>query len=233
MTTSLSGQNGSDHAAAAAAGDSSGFEALAREGCKWRLPGGAGSIEGSCRAVDRTAGDHSSTLATFADRADVERLFAGPINTLGNRHSGQRGGGEQQESADVEHDAPDWDRVLAINASGVYHTMYAVLPQDARAKDGVIINIRRSRANAPRPWGAWPTTPRSLTAPALGISVPMRKPRTTFASPRSIRGSRYAHSGHRPQPVSAERRAKMLLSEDVADMIVAVAKLPPRAHVPS
>src|SRR5438045_1697198 len=37
---------------------------------------------------------------------------------------------------------------------------------------------------------------------------------------------------HRPQPVSAERRAKMLLPEDVADMVVALCKLPPRAHVP-
>ena len=37
---------------------------------------------------------------------------------------------------------------------------------------------------------------------------------------------------HRPQPVSAERRAKMLLPEDVADIVVAVARLPARAHVP-
>jgi NADP-dependent 3-hydroxy acid dehydrogenase YdfG len=37
---------------------------------------------------------------------------------------------------------------------------------------------------------------------------------------------------HRPQPVSAERRAKMLLPEDVADLVVAIARLPPRAHVP-
>jgi NADP-dependent 3-hydroxy acid dehydrogenase YdfG len=37
---------------------------------------------------------------------------------------------------------------------------------------------------------------------------------------------------HRPQPVSADRRAKMLLPEDVADIVVAVCKLPPRAHVP-
>ena len=32
--------------------------------------------------------------------------------------------------------------------------------------------------------------------------------------------------------VSAERSAKMLQPEDVADMVVAIAKLPPRAHVP-
>src|SRR5438132_12163550 len=37
---------------------------------------------------------------------------------------------------------------------------------------------------------------------------------------------------HRPQAVSAERRAKMLLPEDVAEMVVAIAKLPARAHVP-
>jgi NADP-dependent 3-hydroxy acid dehydrogenase YdfG len=37
---------------------------------------------------------------------------------------------------------------------------------------------------------------------------------------------------HRPQPVTAERRAKMLLPQDVAELVVAIAKLPPRAHVP-
>jgi NADP-dependent 3-hydroxy acid dehydrogenase YdfG len=37
---------------------------------------------------------------------------------------------------------------------------------------------------------------------------------------------------HRPQPVSAERRAKMLVPEDIGDLVVAIAKLPARAHVP-
>ncbi len=37
---------------------------------------------------------------------------------------------------------------------------------------------------------------------------------------------------HRPIAVTDERRAKMLLPEDVAAMVVALAKLPPRAHVP-
>ena len=37
---------------------------------------------------------------------------------------------------------------------------------------------------------------------------------------------------HRPQPVSAERRAKMLLPEDVAHLVIAIVQLPPRAHVP-
>jgi NADP-dependent 3-hydroxy acid dehydrogenase YdfG len=37
---------------------------------------------------------------------------------------------------------------------------------------------------------------------------------------------------HRPQPVSEERRATMLQPDDVAQMVVAVAVLPPRAHVP-
>ena len=32
--------------------------------------------------------------------------------------------------------------------------------------------------------------------------------------------------------MSEERKARMLLPEDVADMVVAIASLPPRAHVP-
>jgi NADP-dependent 3-hydroxy acid dehydrogenase YdfG len=37
---------------------------------------------------------------------------------------------------------------------------------------------------------------------------------------------------HRPQPVSAERRATMLRPEDIGAMVAAIAQLPPRAHVP-
>jgi NADP-dependent 3-hydroxy acid dehydrogenase YdfG len=36
---------------------------------------------------------------------------------------------------------------------------------------------------------------------------------------------------NRPQPVSAEHRARILQPEDIASMVVAVACLPPRAHV--
>ena len=36
---------------------------------------------------------------------------------------------------------------------------------------------------------------------------------------------------HRPTPVSADRRAKMLKPEDVAAAVVMIACLPPRAHV--
>jgi NADP-dependent 3-hydroxy acid dehydrogenase YdfG len=36
----------------------------------------------------------------------------------------------------------------------------------------------------------------------------------------------------RPQPVSEERKAAMLQPEDVAAMVVAIACLPPHAHVP-
>jgi len=32
-------------------------------------------------------------------------------------------------------DPPDWDRVLAINATGVYNAMYAVLPQMREAAE--------------------------------------------------------------------------------------------------
>jgi NADP-dependent 3-hydroxy acid dehydrogenase YdfG len=37
---------------------------------------------------------------------------------------------------------------------------------------------------------------------------------------------------NRPSPVSDEHRASILQAEDVAHMVVAVAQLPPRAHVP-
>jgi NADP-dependent 3-hydroxy acid dehydrogenase YdfG len=37
---------------------------------------------------------------------------------------------------------------------------------------------------------------------------------------------------HRPVPVTAEHRARILQAEDVAAAVLMVAELPPRAHVP-
>ncbi len=37
---------------------------------------------------------------------------------------------------------------------------------------------------------------------------------------------------NRPAPISAERKAKMLQPEDFADIVLAIACLPPRANIP-
>ena len=128
---------------------------------------------------------------------------------------------------------PDWDRVLAINATGVYNAMYAVLPQMRERKDGLIVNISSISGKRAAAIGGVAYNASKFAMAALGTSVANEE------APNNIRITTIYPGEvdtpileHRPQPVSAERRAKMLLPEDVADLVVAIAKLPPRAHVP-
>lgn len=206
--------------------------ALAREGCRVAIAGrrlevlkeaaASGPAPLMCHEVD------------VAERASVERLFAwaakelGPIDILVNA------AGVNIKNRMMANMTPtDWDRILAINATGVYNCMYFVLPQMRERKDGLIVNISSISGKRAAALGGVAYNASKFAMAALGTSVANEE------VPNNIRVTNIYPGEvdtpileHRPQPVSAERRAKMLLPEDVADLVVAIAKLPPRAHVP-
>jgi NADP-dependent 3-hydroxy acid dehydrogenase YdfG len=128
---------------------------------------------------------------------------------------------------------PDWDRVLTINATGVYNAMYAVLPQMRERRDGLIVNISSISGKRAAAIGGVAYNASKFAVAALSTSIANEEAsnniRVTTIFPGEVDTPILEH---RPQPVSAERRAKMLLPEDVADLVVALARLPARAHVP-
>jgi NADP-dependent 3-hydroxy acid dehydrogenase YdfG len=233
MTTSLSGKT------ALITGGGSGIGlgaalALAREGCKVAIAGRRPEVlkEAAAQWTGQPAMLHHA--CDVANPADVEKLFAWTNQQLGRIDILVNAAGVNIKNRLMSNmTPPDWDRVLAINASGVYHTMYAVLPQMRERKDGVIINISSISGKRAAALGGVAYNASKFACAALGISVANEE------APNNIRITTIYPGEvdtpileHRPQPVSAERRAKMLLPDDVADMVVAVAKLPPRAHVP-
>jgi NADP-dependent 3-hydroxy acid dehydrogenase YdfG len=208
--------------------------ALAKEGCRVVIAGrredvlkqGAATWTGQpailCHACD------------VGDRVDVEKLFAWTNEKLGRIDILVNAAGVNLKNRLMSNMAPpDWDRVLNINASGVYNAMYAVLPQMRERKDGVIINISSISGKRAAALGGVAYNASKFAVAALSTSVANEEAgnniRITTIFPGEVDTPILEH---RPQPVSAERRAKMLLPEDVADLVVAVAKLPPRAHVP-
>src|SRR4051812_35220512 len=101
--------------------------ALAREGCRVAIAGrrmevleqGAASWTGQ-PAILRHACD-------VGDRADVERLFAWANQQLERIDILVNAAGVNLKNRLMSNmTPPDWDRVLTINATGVYNTMYAV-----------------------------------------------------------------------------------------------------------
>lgn len=208
--------------------------ALAREGCRVAIAGRRLEVLQEGAATWKGQPPILFHAADVADRESVTKLFAWANQQLGRIDILVNAAGVNLKNRLMSNMTPaDWDRVLAINASGVYHCMYAVLPQMRERRDGVIVNISSISGKRAAALGGVAYNASKFAVAALGTSVANEE------IPHNIRVTNVFPGEvdtpileHRPQPVSAERRAKMLLAEDVADMVVAIAKLPPRAHVP-
>jgi len=209
-------------------------QALAGEGCKVAISGRRGDV--LKQAAASWVGQPAIIWheCDVADRHSVGELFAwaaeqlGPIDILVNS------AGVNIKNRMMSQMPPDeWDRVLKINATGVYNCMYEVLPQMRTRMDGLIVNISSISGVRAAAIGGVAYNASKFACAALGISVANEEIpnniRVTTIYPGEVDTPILEH---RPVPVSAERRAKMLLPEDVGAMVVALAKLPPRAHVP-
>jgi NAD(P)-dependent dehydrogenase (short-subunit alcohol dehydrogenase family) len=208
--------------------------ALAREGCRVAITGRRADVLAQAAATWKGSPAILHHPCDVADRSSVEKLFAWADKQLGRIDILVNSAGvniKNRLMANME--PPDWDRVLAINASGVYHCMYAVLPQMRARRDGLIVNISSISGKRAAALGGVAYNASKFAVAALSTSVAneecQNNIRITSIFPGEVDTPILEH---RPQPVSAERRAKMLLPEDVADLVVALAKLPPRAHVP-
>ncbi|TWT57190.1 putative oxidoreductase [Thalassoglobus neptunius] len=127
----------------------------------------------------------------------------------------------------------DWDKLMKVNATGAYNIMRAVLPQMRERKDGLIINVSSIAGLRASLLGGVAYSASKFAMTALGTCVGLEERengiRVTNVYPGEVETPIL---DARPNPVSAEHRARILQPSDIASMIVAVAALPPRAHVP-
>jgi NADP-dependent 3-hydroxy acid dehydrogenase YdfG len=130
-------------------------------------------------------------------------------------------------------DPKDWDHILATNATGAYNCMHAVLPDMRARKDGLIILISSIAGKRAIALGGIAYCASKFAMSALGTSVSNEVAadgvRITNVYPGEVNTPLL---DQRPTPVSQEHRERILQSEDVAGILVAIAALPPRAHVP-
>jgi NAD(P)-dependent dehydrogenase (short-subunit alcohol dehydrogenase family) len=168
-----------------------------------------------------------------ADRESVSRLFAwaenlGPIDILVNS------AGVNIKTRSMSEMTPgQWDQVLAVNATGAYNCLHAVLPQMRERGDGLIVNISSVAGKRSSMLGGVAYCASKFAMTALGTAAGLEEGRNGIRVTNIYPGEVDTPIlEHRPKPVSDEHRARCLRPEDVATMVVAVAKLPPLAHVP-
>jgi NADP-dependent 3-hydroxy acid dehydrogenase YdfG len=207
--------------------------ALAGEGCRVAIAGR--QIE-KLRAVAANFNGQPSIdvqEVDVANRESTKKLFdwvadkIGPIDILVNA-----AGVNIKNRSMAEMRPEQWDELMAINATGAYNCIHAVLPQMRKRHDGVIINI--SSTSGKRAWklGGVAYNASKFAMTALSTAVANEEGvngiRVTAICPGEVDTPILAN---RPTPVSAEHRSRILQPEDVAAAALLVATLPPRAHV--
>jgi len=208
--------------------------ALAREGCRVAITGRNPQKLQQAAAGYQGQPPLLHHPCDVSDRAATGELFAwvaeqlGPLDILVNN-----AGINVPKRLMAELDPADWDRMLAINATGAFNCMYEALPAMRERKSGLIVNISSIAGKRAMKLGGPGYCAAKFAMTALGTTVGLEE------RPNGIRVTNI-YPGEvdtpilkdRPTPVPPEKRAQMLKPEDIAACVVTIAKLPPRVLVP-
>ncbi|MHB8899387.1 MAG: SDR family oxidoreductase [Thermoguttaceae bacterium] len=207
--------------------------AFAREGCRVAISGrnekklqsAAGQFQGEPPILVRAC--------DVADRDDVKALFdwvgehLGGVDILVN----SAGVNTARRRFDVL-DPADWDRLVSINATGAFNTMYCAVPSMRQQGGGLIVNISSiaGKRSSELAGSAYCASKFAMTALGSAVALEERDNNIhiTNVYPGEVNTPILAE---RPVPSPPERVAKMLMPEDIASMVVALARLHPRAVV--
>jgi len=212
--------------------------ALAREGCRVVIAGrDEGKLAKAAATAATAAGGGGAVLARpcdVTDRGAVGQLVAwteaevGPLAIVVNS-----AGINVARRAMAALEPADFDRLVAVNLTGLFNVLHAVLPGMRARHDGLFVSIASIAGKRALPLAGPGYCASKFGAAGLAGTVGLEE------RAHGIRVSSI-HPGEvdtqildqRPEPVSAERRATMVHPEDIAACVVMLAKLPPHVVVP-
>ena len=208
-------------------------QALASEGCQVVI---AGRREQVVKEAAEAWSGKTPLLfhrVNVASRNSVQSLFKWANEKLGQIDILVNSAGANIKTRSMAEMTPEqWDKIMLINASGAYNCMYEVLPQMRERKDGLIINISSIAGKRASELGGVAYSASKFAMTALGTCVANEDNkngiRVTNIYPGEVNTPILEN---RPKPVSDDHKARMLQMEDIGGLIVAIANLPPRAHV--
>lgn len=209
-------------------------EAFAAEGCQVMIAGRREEVLTEAVHNSATRERLHIQAVDVADRASVASLLEAAEQKFGSIDILVNAAGINVPRRAMRELSPeDWDRMLAINATGTFNTMHAVLPQMRARGDGVIVNISSIAGKRGDLRGGAGYVAAKFAQSGFGMTVGAEVGeegvRVTTIYPGE---TNTPILDQRPVPLSDEHRASILQSEDVAAAVLMVVCLPPRAHVP-
>jgi len=205
---------------------------LANEGAKVIV---AGRRQQKLDDVASRGGENISThYVDVSDRNSVESLFDWTSKQFDQLNLLINCAGTNVPKRSMSELAPaDWDKLMAINATGAYNCMHYGLKLMRPHKSGLVINISSTSGKRAAPLGGVAYNASKFAMAALGTSATEDERengiRVTTIFPGEVDTPIL---DDRPVPPSAEHRSKILKPIDIANITIAIAKLPTIAHVP-
>lgn len=207
--------------------------ALAAEGCRVAICGrNRERLEQAAAAWQGEPGI-LTRACDVADRQSVRAMFDWIAGQLGGLDILVNSAGVNVARRTFDQlDPADWDKMLGTNASGAFNCLHFALSGMRRQGGGLVVNISSIAGKRASKLAGTGYCASKFAMTALGAAVGLEESEhgihVTNIYPGEVNTPILAE---RPVPVPPEKRAKMLLPEDIAAMVVALAKLHPRARV--
>lgn len=187
-------------------------------------------------ALEQTAAGTSMLVGTIdvASRESTNQFFQWAVGELGEIDVFINAAGINIKNRSMaEMDPEQWDNVLAINATGAYNCLHAVLPAMRKRKEGLIINVSSVAGKRAIALGgiAYSASKFAMTALSTCVANEVAEDgvRITNVYPGEVNTPLLEQ---RPSPVTEEHKERILQPEHVADLLVSLIALPSAVHIP-
>jgi NAD(P)-dependent dehydrogenase (short-subunit alcohol dehydrogenase family) len=169
-----------------------------------------------------------------SDRVSLDALFSwfdeesGDLDILVNA-----AGINVPKRSMAELSPDDWDAVLKVNLTGAYDCLRMALDRMRPRKYGLVVMINSVSGKRSNPLGGVAYNASKFGMTGLGSCVAEEERengiRITNVFPGEVNTPIL---DQRPVPPSAEHRAGILQPQDIAEAVMMLARLHPRAHIP-
>ena len=210
-----------------------GAVALAKAGAHVVISGRNAATNASALSTLQALGSAEALLLDVADKHAVKMAAEEILERHGRIDILVTSAGTNATQRNFDVVTPEaWDDVVAINLSGLFYCVHAVLPVMRQQQGGLIINVSS--------WAGLYAS--KLTGPAYNATK-----RAVLALTESINMEECTHGiratsllpgevatpilDKRPVPPSAEQRERMVQAEDMGQAILFVAQMPSRTCI--
>ena len=175
-----------------------------------------------------------SRTVDVADRASLDTLFSWFDDEMGNLDILVNAAGINIPRRSMTKLSPDdWDTILKVNLTGAYDCLRMALDRMRPRKDGLVVMINSVSGKRSNPLGGVAYNASKFGMTGLGSCVAEEERengiRITNVFPGEVNTPIL---DQRPVPPSVEHRSGILQPQDIAEAVMMLARLHPRAHIP-